>query len=347
MSPTSLPHGSAATRSQKSIRHIVFAGLRLSAGIAILVYLAKSGIISLGALSKLIVAWPITLVAIGVFLLDIFLMALRTSWLFRPLGMTLTVWKSMQLTLVSIFFSIFLPGAGGGDLVKLYYATKENAGRRAEVTTVLMFDRAIGFFAMLILPFFFVPMFLPLLQAVPMLRHILILIAFLSCGVLATFLLCAFNKSISHFLARESLPLLKWRNLACRVLETISSYGRSPGTLFGALVLSLLANLSVIAITVLAVLVLDPASLSSKMYLVIPIGHVVNALPLTPGGLGVGETALDALFKLTGLQGGAETLLCWRVWKAMVGLLGLVIYVRGMGKVVFVSDSDSAEQHTI
>ena len=346
MSPISLFHGSAVTRSQKSIRHIFFAGLRLLAGIAILMYLAKSGIISLGALSKLFVAWPITLAAIGIFLVDIFLMALRTSWLFRPLGMTLTVWKSMQLTLVSIFFSTFLPGAGGGDLVKLYYATKENAGRRAEVTTVLMFDRAIGFFAMMILPFFFVPMFFPLIQAVPMLGHILILIAFFSGGLLAVFLFCAFNQSISHFLGRESLPLPQWRKLACQVLETIGSYGRSPGILFGALVLSLLANLSVIAITVLAVLVLDPASLSSKMYVVIPIGHVVNALPLTPGGLGVGETALNALFKLTGLQGGAETLLCWRVWKAMVGLLGLVIYVRGISGVVLVPDPNTAEQRT-
>lgn len=347
MSPTSLPLEGAVTRSQKFIRHIVFAGLRLSAGIAILVYLAKSGIISLGALSKLIVAWPLTLAAIGIFMVDIFLMALRTSWLFRPLGMKLTVWKSMQLTLVSIFFSTFLPGAGGGDLVKLYYATKANAGRRTEVTTVLMFDRGIGFFAMLILPFFFVPMFLPLIQAVPILRHILILIAFLSGSLLAAFLLCAFNHSISHFLARESLPLPQWRKLACRVLETIGSYERAPGTLFGALLLSLLANLSVIAITVLAVLVLYPVSLSSKMYLVIPIGHVVNALPLTPGGLGVGETALNALFKLTGLQGGGEALLCWRVWKALVGLLGLVIYVRGMSGVVFVSDSPPAEQRTI
>ena len=31
----------------------------------------------------------------------------------------------------------------------------------------------------------------------------------------------------------------------------------------------------------------------------------------------------------------------------MVGLLGLAIYVRGVSEVVFVSDSDSAEQRTI
>jgi uncharacterized protein (TIRG00374 family) len=250
----------------------------------------------------------------------------------------------MQLTLVSIFFSTFLPGAGGGDLVKLYYATKENEGRRTEVATVLIFDRFIGLYAMLILPFFFVPMFLPLIREVPALRHILILITYISAGLLATFLLCAFNQSIRNLLTRGSLALLRWKKLACRVLETIGTFGRSPGTLLGALVLSLLANLSLIAITMLAVLALDPAGLSPKMCLVIPIGHVVNGLPLTPGGLGVGETALNALFELTGLHGGAETLLCWRVWKAMVGLLGLVVYVRGMGGVVFVSETDSEEQ---
>ena len=328
------------------MRHAAFTALRLAAGIAILVYLAKSGVISFGALSKLMVAWPVTLGALGIFLVDIGLMGLRTSLLFRPLGMKLTVLKSTQLTLVSIFFSTFLPGSGGGDLVKLYYATRENTGRRTEVATVLMFDRAIGFFAMLILPFFFVPMFPPLIHAVPILRTILILIACVSGSLLAVFLLCTFNQTIFDWLAGDSAAFPRWRKLAYRVLETVRTYGRNPAMLLGALLLSLLANLSMIVITALAVLVLDPASLSSKMCLVVPIGQAVNGLPLTPGGLGVGETALNALFVLTGLHGGAETFLCWRIWKAMVGLLGLIIYVRGIGGAVFGSKSDLQERPT-
>ncbi len=154
MPPTSLPAGEDLARSQKSLRHLALTAARLAAGVAILVYLAKSGVISFGALSKLIVEWPLTVAAMAIFLVDIFLMALRTTWLFRPLGMKLTVEKSMQLTLVSTFFSTFLPGAGGGDLVKLYYATKTNSGRRTEVATVLLFDRAIGFFAMFSCPCF-------------------------------------------------------------------------------------------------------------------------------------------------------------------------------------------------
>ena len=346
MPAISLPPEGGIARPQKTMRHAAFTALRLAAGIAILVYLAKSGVISFGALSKLMVAWPVTLGALGIFLVDIGLMGLRTSLLFRPLGMKLTVLKSTQLTLVSIFFSTFLPGSGGGDLVKLYYATRENTGRRTEVATVLMFDRAIGFFAMLILPFFFVPMFPPLIHAVPILRTILILIACVSGSLLAVFLLCTFNQTIFDWLAGDSAAFPRWRKLAYRVLETVRTYGRNPAMLLGALLLSLLANLSMIVITALAVLVLDPASLSSKMCLVVPIGQAVNGLPLTPGGLGVGETALNALFVLTGLHGGAETFLCWRIWKAMVGLLGLIIYVRGIGGAVFGSKSDLQERPT-
>jgi uncharacterized membrane protein YbhN (UPF0104 family) len=71
------------------------------------------------------------------------------------------------------------------------------------------------------------------------------------------------------------------------------------------------------------------------MFLVVPVGHIVNSLPLTPGGLGVGETAFNALFNLTGLRGGAEALLCTRIWTAMVGLIGFSFYLHGISREVF------------
>jgi len=111
------------------------------------------------------------------------------------------------------------------------------------------------------------------------------------------------------------------------------------GLLLAALALSLLANLSLIAITALAILVLHPVSLSVKMALVIPLGDLANNLPLTPGGLGVGESAYNALFRAVGLEGGAEALLCWRIWRAAVGLIGLLLYLRGPGRAVYAGDS--------
>jgi hypothetical protein len=44
----------------------------------------------------------------------------------------------------------------------------------------------------------------------------------------------------------------------------------------------------------------------------------------------VGEAAFNAFFSIAGMRGGAEALLCWRIWNALVGLLGLFFYLRGV-----------------
>ena len=64
------------------------------------------------------------------------------------------------------------------------------------------------------------------------------------------------------------------------------------------------------------------------MVVLIPLGFLVNALPLTPGGLGVGEVAFDKLFALAGLAGGVEALLAWRVLTTVIDISGLVFYLQ-------------------
>jgi len=60
------------------------------------------------------------------------------------------------------------------------------------------------------------------------------------------------------------------------------------------------------------------------------LGMLANALPLTPAGLGVGETAFDRLFALVGVTGGATLPLAWRVGSLPLGLLGCVFYAVGV-----------------
>jgi hypothetical protein len=262
-------------------------------------------------------------------------MAFRLCWLFRPLGLHIPLRRSLQLTLVSFFLSTFLPGAAGSDIAKLFYASRENSGRRTEIVTIVLLDRAIGLFSLLILPLLFAPLFLPLVRAVPALRFLLITVGLLGSGLLGGFLIVLFNQPLMNWLVRVVVRRPLWNSFATRVVRTINAYRRNPGTLVAALIASLAANLSLVAVTALAVLALNPTSVEARMCLVIPIGHVANSLPLTPGGLGVGETAFNALFKLTGLRGGAEALLGWRVWAVLVGILGLVTYLRGLGRIVF------------
>ena len=69
----------AANSRRGTLRKTGSLVLRLAIGVGILVYLAKSGQINLSSLIRLFHVWPITVVAVGFLLLDIFMMSIRAS----------------------------------------------------------------------------------------------------------------------------------------------------------------------------------------------------------------------------------------------------------------------------
>lgn len=333
----------AASFSRAALRKTFFLLLRVAIGIAILVYLTKSGEINLSSLTRLFRVWPITLAAVGFLLLDISMMSIRASALFRSGRLTLSLGNSFQLNLIGFLFSTFLPGAAGGDIAKLVYATRQNHGRRAEVATVLILDRLVGLFSLVLLPILFAPFFFDLLRPFSALKRLLYMDALLAGLLVAGVALVTFSASTRSWL---SWLLGKWpriNDLAVRVLGAVALQGKAPNTLLFAFLLSLLANLALIVVTALALYAVNPLSFSTRLALVAPIGHLVNSLPLTPGGIGVGETAFNTLFKLTGITGGAEALLCVRLWNISIALLGLPVYLFGVRRIVYPCDEKSLE----
>src|SRR5262245_46233471 len=93
--------------------------------------------------------------------------------------------------------------------------------------------------------------------------------------------------------------------------------------------ISLLAHTIAIGVALLVAQVTDPAGAAWEMSLLIPLASIANLVPLTPGGLGVGEAVFDHLFALAGFAGGAEAMLGIRVLMAVVSLPGLVFYLQG------------------
>ena len=318
-----------------TLRKIAFLLLRVAIGITILIYLARSGQINFSSLTRLFRVWPITLAAVGFLLVDVLMMSIRASLLFRSARLSLSLGNSFQLTLIGFLFSTFLPGAAGGDIAKVVYATRQNDGRRAEVATVLILDRFVGLFSLVLLPILFAPFFLDLLRSLSVLRRLLYIDALMAGLMVVGLILVTFSASTRSWVARS---LARWptiKDLAVRVLNAMALQGKARSTLFFAFLLSLLANLALIVVTALGLYAINPLSFSTRLALVAPIGHLVNSLPLTPGGIGVGETAFNTLFKLTGISGGAEALLCVRLWNIFMGLLGLLVYLFGMRRIVY------------
>ena len=273
--------------------------------------------------------------AIAVVFLDLYLMALRTSLLFRSQAMPLPVATALRLTLVSSWFALFSPGAAGGDIAKVFYATREARGRRAEITVILLLDRAIGLLSLLLLPLLMVPFFWSALEGARQLRELLAFTAGVAGVALLAFLACLYSDPLSEALGRGGDRPDRRPERLLRALATLRSYRKHPGTLLLSLLIALCDNCLVVVLAALALLALRPSVLSSKLALVVPLGTVANSLPLTPGGLGVGEAAFNKVFALAGLSLGAEALVCTRIWRAIAAIPGLFLYLRGVGPITF------------
>jgi uncharacterized membrane protein YbhN (UPF0104 family) len=114
--------------------------------------------------------------------------------------------------------------------------------------------------------------------------------------------------------------------------------------IFKALICSVILQLMMVLVSMAISEATNPQGADLKMLALIPMGYLANSLPVTPGGLGVGEAALESLFKLGGLEGGAEVILGWRLIMVIVGLLGLAFYLKGEKRFVFMSDQEQKSE---
>lgn len=326
----------------KKFTRVVFTVLRIAIGVALLVFLWKRGFIDWSRLGGLFRSWPITLAAFVLLLIDMVVTAWRLVVLLKPRGLKLSVSASSKLTLIGIFFNACLPGATGGDVMKIYYIAEGNRGRRTELATIVLFDRAAGMFALMIWPLLAALFFPSLIARLPALQ-----------AILAGAGLVGFALLVGFLIARsEAIRRSRWMNWLLakmplgvyfgRIYDTVFAYRHNTGVVLASVGISLIAHTMSVGVTMLMAAATNPEGVAAEMAVLIPLGHLANTVPLTPGGLGVGEAAFDSLFTMAGLKGGAETLLGWRVMMILVGLVGLFFYLQGRRR--FVHHEDEMER---
>lgn len=297
--------------------------------LAMLYYLAQSGLIEWSLLKGLVHSWPITLLAIAVFVLSTFMQATRLHLLLKTGEFHLPLFTATRLTFIGLFFSTYLPGATGGDLVKIYYVSKGNRGKRTEAITILLFDRFLGLYSLLTLPLLLAAFFPDLIGQQQALQILLTVSGILAAGI-ALFLLIAaqFDLASNRLLAwiEARFPM---GSVFKRMVITIHGYRHNPGAFFSALLYSYLSQLLMVFVALLLAQATLDQGAQLEMLLLVPMGYLANSLPFTPGGLGVGEAALESLFAMADIHGGAETLLSWRLVMIITGLIGLAFYLKG------------------
>src|SRR5204862_7781988 len=74
----------------------------------------------------------------------------RWRTVLRVHGLNLSWGRATEISLVAHFFTSFLLGSTGGDLMKAYYAARETHHKKTEAVVTVFVDRLIGFWAMLL-----------------------------------------------------------------------------------------------------------------------------------------------------------------------------------------------------
>lgn len=327
-------------RSQ--ISKTLFTVLRVLIGVALLWYLVRSGAMDWSVVARLFRAWPIGLAAFVFLLADVVVTAYRLCILMRPRGFHLSAWDSTRLTLIGNFFNTCLPGSTGGDVARIYYATHGNQGRRTEVATIMLVDRAVGMFALMLWPLLAALFFPSLIARLPALQALLAAAALVSITMFVGFLAARSEWARRSALVEWVLARLPFKEHARRILDTVHAYRHDTGALLAATGVSLVAHSMSTGITMLCAYAMNPESFAAEMAVLIPIGHLANVVPLTPGGLGVGEAAFNQLFRMAGLTGGAEAMIGWRLLTVLAGIVGLVFYLQGRRQFVHAQNASSA-----
>jgi uncharacterized protein (TIRG00374 family) len=280
----------AASRSLKAV-------LKIGLAAALIYWMIHKGALDFNTLSK--IASPVVLAFFAVcVLVQIFINNYRWLILLRGQGLKSSVGHTLPLTFIGMFFNFFMPGGVGGDVVKGYYLLQDYPHRRLASAVSIFMDRVMGFFVMIATAFVALFFNWQIVMESPELRAIALGVTLLFVGFVVFFFLSLSrilqNKKLSHLLFVK----LPGGHQIKKVYEVLHSYRAQPMALVHAAWLSLTGQLATVAfVYVVGQAMRVEVPLSGYLFLV-PIGQVVQALPISPAGIGVGQAAFYFLFNL-------------------------------------------------
>lgn len=299
--------------------------------LALLIWLARGSNI----LSRLESMQPFYLAAaIGALACVVVCNSLRWQVLLAGYQIKCGFWEAMSLYYVSLFFTLFLPGSVGGDVVRSYYIARQH-GRLAAVLLATIQERLAGLGSLLVLGC--IAVFLLRNELGAGLSSTLGLVQIGTLGAVAVALYPAPLFALGQRLWQRVAQWQRVRSLVQRFgserlqrfLAPATEPLRLQPTQFGLLALALCGS-AIFGVCTYWLLALALSIKVSWMALCIAASVVTLArtLPISINGIGVGEGAFVVMLHPFGVA-NADALalsLSGLAVQSLVGLVGGVVY---------------------
>ena len=280
----------------------------------------------------------------GLTILGVLIANLRWQVLLNGQGFHLGVRETFPLTLIGMFFNYAMPGSVGGDIVKGFYLARDfadtsHAGSRsiAEMKVAagvsVFMDRLIGFFVMML------SASLAIIAFYDRLKHDS---ALLTIGTGTLLITGGFFVVLAFALSRRLQRPLRWiakfserlpgHSAIESIYRAMHAYRYRPKDVFLAMGLSMLNQIVIIGFFWFTAQTIGETQIPlSTFWFCVPIGLVVQAVPIAPAGVGVGQAAFFFLFQATlqaATPAGTVGITLLQGFQFLIGLGGAVLYLK-------------------
>jgi uncharacterized protein (TIRG00374 family) len=306
-----LPHGA---------KKVLLFFLKYVVGISLIVWMVWTGKVDLSVLTRL----PADLLfeASVLTLVLTVLGAVRVRYILLKQAIQTGVWQCFLYNCAGILYSAFLPGGISGDAVRAYLFMKAVPNHRLAILGAMVLDRVLGLVSMVFLGFIAA-------------CYMAITVAFIRpylLGFAAIFFTLIGGVAALHFIgarhthqatAAEGFVERIWAKVT-QVIASLRIHDYAPRVLTFVVLQSMVIHLLAVALIYICSVYARSGLDFLRVFVATPIGLLVNAIPLSPGGLGIGENAFELLYKTIGGSNGATSFLLARVFLYSPALVGLV-----------------------
>ena len=257
----------------------------------------------------------------------------RWCILVRCQGIALSMLEAFRLGAICFLLSFVSVGSVGGDLFKAIFLARRRPGKRVEAVASVLVDRASGLYGLL----FLVVTGTLLLQPVEVRESAegledlkFAATTLFGIGTAALLVLVFGGRSVDRALQWGSKA--RWVGpIIGKIAAPLRSFHRHPFAFGASLLMSVgVQGLFAISVYLLArSLYVAPPNLTEHL-VIVPLGMLASALPLTPAGVGVWEVAIATLYEMIPatptLASGTLVALTFEMLRILLALVATVFY---------------------
>lgn len=229
------------------------------------------------------------------------------------------------LTWIGNFFNIVLPGLVSGDILKGIYLQKRTHTTWVKVYASLLLDRVMGLLGLFLL--FLISSILFLLENQNLFQQffLFVLIGLIGLGAFFVFVFFPRIKIQKNF---PKLPKFFHKKIFITLIECFSIIRCNKKKILYTFLISTIIHLIILLLIYQISTFLFTQTLSFwKQALIIPLGLVVTALPISPAGIGVGHIAFENFYQWFNFSGGATLFNIFIINQILVFLSGIIPFI--------------------